>query len=261
MRLPRRELLGSLAVGSVISANPVQAQEAAPKAPPLPSFSGQRVLVLGGTGRTGGFAVARLLAAGAKVRGAARDVAKAKAQRPEVEWVKADVKDLRSLKGLAKGCDRVLCAIGANTEADPSNAPELVEFKGIAALADEAKAAGVKHFVLLSANAVGGDLSANTAFATLMRFKKQGEDALTASGVPYTILRPTALWDQPGGQHGIALLSRGLAVNAVMCREDVAAVMVQALSTANAAGKTIHCFNVVARDPHAWMKDFPKLAI
>ena len=259
-RLPRRQLLGTLAVGGVVSS--ARAQEAAPKPPPLPSFAGQRILVVGGTGRTGGYAVARLLAAGAKVRGAARDVVRAKTERPEVEWVTADVKDLRSLKSLAKGCDRVLCAIGANAEADPGNAPELVEFKGIAALAAEAKAAGVKHFALLSANAVGmTDLNANTPFATTMRFKKQGEEALASSGVPYTILRPTGLWDQPGGQHGIALLSRGLAVSAVMCREDVAAVMVQALSTANAAGKTIHCFNVVSRDPYAWMKDFPRLAI
>ena len=132
----------------------------------------------------------------------------------------------------------------------------------VAATAAPPKAAGVKHFALLSANAVGmSDLNANTPFATTMRFKKKGEDALAASGVPYTILRPTGLVDQPGGQHGIALLSRGLAVSAVICREDVATVMVQALSTPNAAGKTIHFFNVVSRDPFAWMKDFPKLAI
>jgi uncharacterized protein YbjT (DUF2867 family) len=255
--LPRRELICTLAAASVASI--AHAQDMTP-APPL-SFAGQTMLVAGGTGRIGRFVVAKLLSSGARVRAFARDVRKAKAELPQVEWLAADMRSAAALKGIVRGVDRVLCAIGTNGEDDPSNTAELVEFKGVAALASEAKASGAKQFVLLSANAVGmTDLTAKTPFAATMRFKRQGEEALAASGVPYTIIRPMSLWDRPGGEFGIALIGHGLRVSGVMCREDVAAVMVCALSTEKAFGKTIHCFNIAARDVHAWMRDFPALA-
>jgi uncharacterized protein YbjT (DUF2867 family) len=258
--IDRRHTLGGLLAAAAL-ARPALAQERAPEPPPPPpSFTGQTVLVAGATGRTGKHVVSMLLASGAKVKAFSRNIDKAKAEVPQAQWLKADVKDVASLKGIAKGVDRVVFAIGSNSFRDPENKPELVDFKGVAALAEQAKAAGAKQFVLVSSMGLSkADPNATTGFAGVMRYKLDGEKALAASGVPYTIIRPSGLWDKPAGEHGIALLKDDIQVGAMIARADVAAVTVQALAAPGALGQTIHCFNIVASDIHAWKREFPKL--
>ena len=135
--ITRRLILSGLAATGAVSGI-ARAQERAPAPPPPPpSFAGQTVLVAGATGRTGKHVVAMLLASGAKVRAFSRNIDKAKAEVPQAQWIKADVKDVASLKGIAKGVDRVVFAIGSNSFRDPENKPELVDYKGVAALAEE----------------------------------------------------------------------------------------------------------------------------
>jgi uncharacterized protein YbjT (DUF2867 family) len=255
----RRLILSSLAAAGLVRSARAQERAAAP--PPPPSFTGQTVLVAGATGRTGKHVVSMLLAAGAKVRGFSRNVDKARQDVPQVQWTKADVREPASLKGLAKGADRVVFAIGSNSFKDPDNKAELVDFKGVVALAEEAKAAKAKQFVLISSMGMSKvDPNATTGFAAVMRYKRDGEKGLLALGIPSTIVRPSGLWDKPGGEHGIALLAEDIDVGAMISREDVAAVVVQSLAAEKAVGKIIHCFNIVAADANAWKRDFPKLA-
>ena len=42
-------------------------------------------------------------------------------------------------------------------------------------------------------------------FDNVLIWKGKGEDAVRASGVPYTIVRPGGLTDKPGGQSGVRL--------------------------------------------------------
>lgn len=247
--------LGSFAAGSTA------AQEGAPKPPPvLPSMKGETIVVAGATGRTGKVVVQLLREQGARVRGFSRKVDEARAALPDVEWVAADVRDPASLRGIARGADRMVIALGSNSFRDPSNKPEEVDDGGVARLAELAKAEGVKHVVLVSSAGVTRAQPGEERFAKLMygvmTAKLRGEDALRRSGVPYTILRPVGLWDKPPGQFGIALVPGDPPITAMIARADVAAVAVHALVDPAARNKTLVILNVAQPQVDGWKSAF-----
>ena len=253
--------LAALLVVGPLAASVAPAQEGAPKPPPvLPSMKGETVVVAGATGRTGKVVVQLLREQGAKVRGFSRKVDEARAAMPDVEWVAADVRDTKSIQGIARGADRMVIALGSNSFRDPSNKPEEVDDAGVARLAAEAKAAGLKHVVLVSSAGVTRPPQGEERFAKLMNnvmtSKLRGEDALRKSGVPYTVLRPVGLWDKPAGQLGIALVPGDPPISAMIARADVAAVAVQALVDPAARNKTVMILNVSQPQVDGWKSAF-----
>jgi uncharacterized protein YbjT (DUF2867 family) len=253
--------LAALLVVGPLAASVAPAQEGAPKPPPvLPSMKGETVVVAGATGRTGKVVVQLLREQGAKVRGFSRKVDEARAAMPDVEWVAADVRDTKSIQGIARGADRMVIALGSNSFRDPSNKPEEVDDAGVARLAAEARAAGLKHVVLVSSAGVTRPPQGEERFAKLMNnvmtSKLRGEDALRKSGVPYTVLRPVGLWDKPAGQLGIALVPGDPPISAMIARADVAAVAVQALVDPAARNKTVMILNVSQAQVDGWKSAF-----
>jgi uncharacterized protein YbjT (DUF2867 family) len=71
-------------------------------------------------------------------------------------------------------------------------------------------------------------------FAVYQRAKGQADADLVASGLAYTIVRPTRLTDGPGT--GSVELGDGLGRSEIP-REDVAALLAACLTAANAIGK------------------------
>ncbi|MCB2107380.1 MAG: SDR family oxidoreductase [Rhodobacteraceae bacterium] len=237
-----------------------RAQEGPSTPPELPSMAGQTVLVLGGTGRTGAQVVELLLAQGVKVRSTSRNAAKAKAAQPNAEWVDVDFRQIESVKGLTKGVDKVVFATGANSFREPDNTPSLVEFEAPAAIIDEAKANGVKQIVLItSVSTTAADPAATKGFPGVMRYKLDLENHLKASGVPYTIVRPVGLVNDPRGKDAIALLPGDVQVPAMISRGDVALVIVDALANPDAIGKSFTAFNVIHPDKTGWKSQFAHL--
>lgn len=114
---------------------------------------------------------------------------------------------------------------------------EILDFGGAVKLIDAAKAEGVDRYVMVSAMgarnppAEGGDV-----YGEYLRAKAAADEALAASGLAYTIVRPGRLTDDPPtGQVQIGeRLDRG-----EIPRADVAAV----LEAGNTIGKT---FDVVS---------------
>jgi len=214
----------------------------------------------GATGRSGKIVVQLLREQGVKVRGFSRKVDEARAAMPDVEWLSADVRDPKSLQGIARGADRMVIALGSNSFRDPINKPEDVDDAGVARLVELAKAAGLKHVVLVSSAGVTRAQPGEERFAKLMygvmTAKLRGEDALRGSGVPYTILRPVGLWDKPPGQYGIALVPGDPPISAMIARADVAAVAVQALVDPAARNKTLVILNVAQAQADGWRSAF-----
>jgi uncharacterized protein YbjT (DUF2867 family) len=84
----------------------------------------------------------------------------------------------------------------------------------------------------------------NKMFGNILVWKLKGEDALRASGVPYTVVRPGGLRDAPGGATGLkAFQGDDLRNQGSIPRADVATVCLAALGNAAARGKT---FELVA---------------
>jgi len=218
-----------------------------------------RVLVAGGTGRTGTELVRQLVADGGfRVRVLARDVDKARGLFPSsVEIVAGNVRDAASVATAVAGADYVVTAIASGGDATGPNRPELVDYGGNVALFDAARAAGVRHVVMMSSRGVTQiDNPLNKRVNNVLVWKYLAEEHLRRSGLPYTIVRPGSLRNDPGGQAGYRV-EQGDARAPLMPipRADVSTLILRALGNPDAMGKT---FEVVS-DPATRTVDWPAL--
>lgn len=134
--------------------------------------------VIGGTGNTGRAVVAALKAKGAEFRCLVRDKTKAaETLGSDVELVEADTADPDSIEAGLAGCEKLFLLTG--------HSPVMGE-QQINAI-EAAKRAGVKHVVKLS----GGDAVATPDCPSKIgQAHYHVEEALKASGLDWTILRP-----------------------------------------------------------------------
>ena len=148
------------------------------------------ILIVGVTGVLGRETARQLLAAGHKVRGLTRNPANAAdIKQLGAEIVQGDLIDADSPKRACQGVEQVLFAAHAILGTGKYTS-EAVDDAGTRALIDIAKAAGVKHFVYLSLK----DASASHP-TDFFRTKVKMEGYLKASGLSYTILRPSAFME------------------------------------------------------------------
>jgi uncharacterized protein YbjT (DUF2867 family) len=249
MMILRRILLGVLTLG--LAGLPV-----------LASAKGETVLVAGATGRTGKHVVEQLTARGYKVRAMVRDAAKSKdAFGKGVAVVVGDVRDPASLKAALKGVKFVVSSIGAGGGPNPEagNGPEEIDNLGVANLAAAAKAAKIKHLVLVSSAATSRHADYPVPFMRpILAAKFKGETALRGSGVPYTIVRPGGLIDEPGGKAAVQFMQGDKSIGRIP-RADVATVCVEALGKKAAMGKTFEVVSGKDLWPNNWAKEFATL--
>jgi uncharacterized protein YbjT (DUF2867 family) len=150
-------------------------------------------LVVGATGRLGGQIATMLLERGERVRTAVRSESPARAlvQHTDPAALRAlgaeevDV-DLTRPEGLPAALHGVTTVIStaSGTKRPPPDTVSAVDHEGAAALARAAADAGVRQFVYLSAKAAAAGAPA------ILGEKWLGEEAVRASGVPATIVRP-----------------------------------------------------------------------
>lgn len=259
MKIRRRFVaaLGVAAFGMAIAASWFVAA-------PAVAARGELVLVAGATGRTGKEVVAQLVARKYRVRALVRDAAKAQGTFPAgVELVVGDVRDPASLAKSMKGVKYVISTIGAGGGPRPEagNGPEEIDFQGVANLAGAAKKARVKHFVLVSSAAVTKAADYPLAFMRpILAAKFKGENALRASGVPYTVIRPGGLVDEAGGAK-IVQFSQGDKSTGRIPRADVALVCIEALGRRGAQRKTFEILSGSGAPPQDFARDFAALAV
>lgn len=202
----------------------------------------ERVLVIGASGRLGSRIVSGLAAKGYTVRAFVR--ATTVANLPTgVERANGELGDRDALRAALTGVDRVVFAASAGGSRRPGNLPEAVDFGGVVNTLAAAPPT-LKQMVLISSSAVTQPLHPHNAWSDLLLWKLKGEDHLRASGVPYTIVRPTGMRDYAGGTEGIGFAQGDtFAFGYVICRDDAADVVVAAVGTEGALGKTLEAYN------------------
>ena len=199
------------------------------------------VLVAGATGGTGQEIVEQALARGFRVRALVRDDAKARTLFADrVQYALGDVRQPRTLRAAVRGADFVISALGANAQRDPENSPERVDYQGVKALAEAAKAAGVKHFVLVSSMGVTHpEHELNRTLDNILQWKLKGEQAVRATGIHYTVVRPGGLSNDPRGREGVKVMQGDpVGADGRISRAALAAVLVNALGRSEAYGMT-----------------------
>jgi uncharacterized protein YbjT (DUF2867 family) len=147
----------------------------------------KRVLVAGSTGYLGGFVCQELKARGHFVRALARSPEKLAPLRDSLdEVVEAEVTRPETLEHVCDGIDAVFSSVGITRQKDGLTFRD-VDYQGNKNLLDAALRAGVQKFVYVST--VNGPrlrhldiVDAHEAFV----------EELEASGMDYTVVRPTA---------------------------------------------------------------------
>lgn len=76
----------------------------------------------------------------------------------------------------------------------------------------------------------------NDQLGGILTWKLRGEDAVRASGVPYTIIRPCALTEEPGGK--ALIFEQGDNIRGKVSREDIAQLCIEALKESKACNVT-----------------------
>jgi uncharacterized protein YbjT (DUF2867 family) len=218
------------------------------------------VLVAGATGGTGRALVRDLGAQGYAVRALVRDEDKARVVLgDDIEYALGDVRNIETLVAAMDSVAYVISAIGSS-RSDPANNPEAVDYGGVKNLADAAATTGVRQLVLVSSSGVTDeDHFLNKAFDNVLKWKFKGEEALRASGVPYTIIRPGGLVNTPGGEFSV-VFAQGDTTGGRISRQDVALICVAALQDEAAVNKTFETFSSEEPGKNDWAALFGALA-
>ena len=156
--------------------------------------------------------------------------------RPVVLDLEATTVD--GLMGIVRGADAVVFAAGAGPGSGAAR-KDTVDRAAAVLLADAAEAAGVRRYLLVSSTGVDDPPRPGTdeVWAAYLAAKKAAENAIRASALAWTILRPGALTVEPGT--GRVLLAPPPVERAEVTRDDTAAVLVALLDTPATAGQIL----------------------
>jgi NADH dehydrogenase len=201
------------------------------------------IAIVGATGVLGDRIARALLSEGRPVIAVTRDPAKAtELARFGAEVRQANLTERASLAGACRGAESVVSTVHAILGRG-QNRSELVDDEGQRALIDAAKSEGVGHFVMMSAIGVSADHPID-----FWRSKHRAEQHLKASGMSYTIIRPTMFMETHAHLLlGRSILEKGSAtifgsgeqkVNFVAAG-DVARLVIRVLGDARARDTTI----------------------
>jgi uncharacterized protein YbjT (DUF2867 family) len=147
------------------------------------------ILVTGGTGFVGRHLIAALRREGLPVRAVVRRSSKASPiEDLGAEPVEGDIADPASLEAAAKGCERIIHLVGIIQEGRGFTFRS-VHVEGTRNMVLAAKKAAVKQFFYQSA--LGTRENAKSEYH---RTKWDAEQLVKASGIPYTVLRPSLIY-------------------------------------------------------------------
>lgn len=233
-----------------------------------------QVLVTGATGRTGSLVVQKLQQRPDRfiVRGFARSREKVEQLFNTVEgFYFGDIRDSSNLAPALEGCQALAIVTSAIPQMkgipqpgqrpeftfSPDEMPEAIDYQGQIHQIDAAKAAGVKHIVLVGS--MGGTDKNHPlnriGNGNILIWKRKAEQYLIDSGIDYTIIRAGGLLDQPGGKRELLigkddtlLKNPPDGIPTSLPRADVAEVVVQALLEPNARNKA---FDIISKPEDA----------
>ncbi|WP_295384985.1 NAD(P)H-binding protein [uncultured Thiodictyon sp.] len=224
-----------------------------------------KVAIIGGTGFVGSYLVERLREDGHTPRLLVRPGAESKVA-DGCECVAGDVGDAGALRECLHGSAAAIYLIGILREFPTRGITfEALQHQGVVDTLAAARQAGVTRFILMSANGIRAD---GTAY---QRTKFKAEEAVKASGLSWTIFRPSVIFGDPRGRMefcdqlkrdiilsplpaplffpGLLALKAGQFELAPVAVTDVAAAFAQALTDPGTESQT---YNLCGPDRLSW---------
>lgn len=195
------------------------------------------VAIAGGHGKIALLLGQLLAERGDTVRGLIRNPDQANDLRAVgLEPVVCDLDD-GDLPAAVRGADAVVFAAGAGPGSGAARKTTM-DLEGATKLIDAARAVGISRYLMVSAMGAADPPAAgddDDVFSAYLRAKAGADDALRASGLDYTIVRPGGLTDDPGT--GLVSVAERLDRGQVP-RADVAAVFLACLDQPGTIGKS-----------------------
>jgi uncharacterized protein YbjT (DUF2867 family) len=153
-----------------------------------------------------------------------------------IEPVLCDLEGDGDVAAAVRGADAVVFAAGAGPGSGAAR-KKTVDLGGAIKLIEAAKAEGISRYLMVSAMGAAnpppeGD---DDVYATYLRAKAGADEALRASGLDFTIVRPGGLTDDPGT--GLVTIAERLERGQIP-RADVAAVLAACLDEPATIGKS-----------------------
>ncbi|MBE9177816.1 SDR family oxidoreductase [Oculatella sp. LEGE 06141] len=215
-----------------------------------------KAFVAGATGETGRRIVQELVQRNIPVRALVRDLEKGRQILPaEAELVVGDVLKPDSLRSAIADCTVLISATGAAPSFDPTG-PYKVDYEGNKHLVDVAREKGIQQFVMVSSLCASQFFHPLNLFWLILYWKKQAEDYLQKSGLPYTIVRPGGLKNEDNS-NSIVMSGADTLSEGSIPRTKVAQVCVEALFQPASKNKIVE---IVAK-PEAPAKPFEELFV
>jgi uncharacterized protein YbjT (DUF2867 family) len=150
------------------------------------------------------------------------------------------------LGAAVRGCDAVVFAAGAGPNSGPER-KETMDYGGAVKLIEAAKAEDIPHYVMVSSRGANANAEGE-GFGVYLRAKGRADQELQLSGVPYSIIRPGGLIDEPGtGKVSLSETAEGETVP----REDVAAVIAEILALGEALNLVLELYEGQTPIPEA----------
>jgi uncharacterized protein YbjT (DUF2867 family) len=225
----------------------------------MPSDTVSSVTVVGGAGRTGRLVVERLLAEGVEVRVLSRHASHATdLARQGVRLFDGDIRDGSGLRRALADSAGVVFSIEPGLADSGQDRPETTMYQGVRNVF-EAASDRLSRFVMVSQIYVTRSDHPINSNGQVLDWRLRGEDIVRASGIPYTVVRPSWLTNQRGGTSGVRL-EQGDSGDGQIARADVAQACVQALTTDSAIGTTFEIYNEKGAPPASWNTLFSALA-
>lgn len=138
------------------------------------------------------------------------------------------------------GSDAIVFAAGAG----PGSGPErkrTVDYGAAVKLIEAAQATGVKRYVIVSSIGAQDPAAGGESMGAYLQAKADADEALTSSGLDWTVVRPGSLHDDAGD--GRVTVSTELGNRGPVARDDVAAVLAACLQLPDTVGKTFELFD------------------
>ena len=159
-----------------------------------------RVAVIGGTGFVGEYIVDALIEAGHKASLLVRPGSESKVSRADdCRLIAGSLSDQTSIKEAVAGCDAAIYNVGILREnRDQGITFEAMQYGGVVSVVKSATDAGVKRFLLMSANGI------HVPGTPYQETKFRAEQHVEQSGLAYTIFRPSVIFGDPRGKMEIA---------------------------------------------------------
>jgi uncharacterized protein YbjT (DUF2867 family) len=157
-----------------------------------------------------------------------------------IEPVLCDLEGDGDVAAAVRGADAVVFAAGAGPGSGAARKGTM-DLGGAVKLIDAAKVEGVDRYLMVSAMGAtdppveGTDAAGTEVFGAYLRAKAGADEALRASGLDYTIVRPGGLTDDPAS--GLVAIAERLDRGQIP-RADVAAVLLACLDAPGTVGKS-----------------------